>query len=112
MKFYKTLTSLFLVYFLLVSCKKAGADSVAVILPANLSLAANVSVDGTGIVVFTATATNAVSYAFEFGNGQVRTVPSGVTTYQYTNAGNNNYTVTVTATGPTGLYFRKITYPG
>ena len=107
MKFYKTLTSLFLVYFLLVSCKKAGADSVTVALPANLSIAANVSVDGTGIVIFTATATNAVSYAFEFGNGQVRTVPSGVTTFQYTNTGNNTYTVTVTATGSTGATISK-----
>jgi beta-glucanase (GH16 family) len=107
MKFYKTLASLFFVYFLFVSCKKAGADSVAELLPTNLSLAANVSVDGSGTVVFTATATNAVSYAFEFGNGQVRTVASGVTTYQYTTTGNNTYTVTVTATGSSGAAITK-----
>jgi beta-glucanase (GH16 family) len=107
MKFYKILTSLFFVYFLFIGCKKAGADSVAELLPTNLSISANVSVDGTGTVVFTATATNAVSYAFEFGNGQVRTVPSGVTTYQYTTIGNNTYTVTVTATGSSGAIITK-----
>lgn len=107
MKFYKILSSLFLVYFLFVSCKKAGADSVVELVPTNLSLAANVSVDGSGTVVFTATATNAVSYAFEFGNGQVRTVASGVTTYQYTTTGNNTYTVTVTATGSSGAAITK-----
>lgn len=107
MKFYKILTSLFFVYFLFVGCKKAGADSVAELLPTNLSISANVSVDGSGTVVFTATATNAVSYAFEFGNGQVRTVPSGVTTYQYITTGNNTYTVTVTATGSSGAIITK-----
>lgn len=107
MKFYKILTSLFFVYFVFVGCKKAGADSVAVLLPANLSVAANVSVDGSGTVAFTATATNAVSYAFEFGNGQVKTVPSGITTYQYTTIGTNTYTVTVTATGSSGAIITK-----
>lgn len=107
MKFYKILTSLFFVYFLFISCKKAGADSVAVLLPANLSVAANVSVDGSGTVAFTATATNAISYAFEFGNGQVKTVPSGITTYQYTTIGTNTYNVTVTATGSSGAIITK-----
>ena len=107
MKFYKILTSLFFVYFIFAGCKKAGADSVAVLLPANLSVAANVSVDGSGTVAFTATATNAVSYAFEFGNGQVKTVPSGITTYQYTTIGTNTYNVTVTATGSSGAIITK-----
>lgn len=107
MKFYKTFASFFFVYLLIIGCKKAGADSVVEILPDNLTLAANISVDGTGIVVFTATARNAVSYAFEFGNGQVRTVESGITTYQYTTTGNNSYTVTVTAKGNSGSTISK-----
>lgn len=107
MKPYKILTSLFFAYFIFLGCKKAGADSVLELVPTNLSVTANVSVDGSGTVAFTATANNAVSYAFEFGDGQVRTVPSGATTYQYTTAGNNSYKITVTATSSSGASITK-----
>lgn len=107
MKPHKIFISLFLFYFIFLGCKKAGADSALELVPTNLSLSANVSVDGSGIVNFTASATNAVSYAFEFGNGQVRTVTSGTISYQYTTVGNHTYNVTVTATSSSGASISK-----
>lgn len=93
---------------LLSSCGKAGADSgTAKVTPVNLVVTSVVSTDGSGNVAFTATAQNAVSYGFEFGNGDVKTVPSGATSYQYTLAGSNTYTVTVTASGSTGITLKK-----
>jgi beta-glucanase (GH16 family) len=78
----------------LVCCKKSGgADNNNP--PGNLSVAAVVSTDSSGNVSFTATATNAVSYDFDFGNGVFQLVPSGVVTYRYTASG--TYTVNVIA---------------
>ncbi|MBU6308059.1 MAG: beta-glucanase precursor, partial [Bacteroidetes bacterium] len=47
--------------------------------PTNLTLTAQVSSDNSGNVSFVATATNAVSYDFDFGNGIFQTVVSGTT---------------------------------
>jgi YD repeat-containing protein len=51
-------------------------------------------------VSFTATASNAVSYEFDYGNGIFETTASGVVQYKYNASG--NYTVKVTAKGSTG----------
>lgn len=91
----------------MVSCKKAGADSVKLSVPADLRITANVNVNGTGNVAFTATATNAVSYAFELGNGEIRNTTTGVLDYQYTLVGTNTYTVTVTASSSSGQTIKK-----
>ncbi|MBC7889905.1 MAG: glycoside hydrolase family 16 protein [Ferruginibacter sp.] len=108
MKYLKTSVILLCFFFILSSCKKAGADSATTKTPpANLTLTALVSTDGTGVVAFTATADNAVSYGYEFGNGDVKTVSSGTTNYQYTMAGNTTYTVTVTAVSSSGLSVKK-----
>ena len=108
MRFFKRLY--FLVFLILISstCKKAGADNGnAATAPTNLIITANVSSSGDGTVAFAAAADNAVSYVFEFGNGDIRTVASGVINYQYTSAGTNIYTVTVTATSNSGLTAKK-----
>jgi beta-glucanase (GH16 family) len=94
------------------SCKKssgsngggAGGNQTA---PTDLNVTATVSVDGSGIVAFTATATNAVTYDYEFGNGAILTVASGVTNYQYTLVGTNTYTVSVTAKSSSGGTLKK-----
>ena len=49
------------------SCKKTDAPSNPA--PSNIVISATVSTDGTGNVDFKVTATNAVTYSFEFGNG-------------------------------------------
>jgi beta-glucanase (GH16 family) len=91
--------------FVLVSCKKA--DGGAALAPANLAIKTEISTDGSGSVVFTATADGAVSFDFEYGNGEVATVPSGTVTYKYSASGSNIYPVTVTAKGSSGLTVKK-----
>lgn len=91
------------VVFIGASCKKNGNSGTDQTAPSNLQVSAVPSTNGSGTVAFTATATNAVSYDYEFGNGAILTVASGVTNYQYTLVGNNTYTVTVTAKSSSGL---------
>lgn len=76
------------------SCKKKG-NGTEDLPPSNLQVTANVSTDNSGNVQFVATATNAVSYEYGFGNGVFQTVSSGTVTYKYPASG--TYTVTVTA---------------
>lgn len=92
--------------FLLLSCgKKESAPSV--VTPTNLTLNAVVSTDNSGNVAFTASATNASTYDFDFGNGVFQTVPSGIVTYKYPAAG--TYTVNVIAKSSTGQTASKST---
>lgn len=85
--------------FLLLSCgKKETAPSA--LTPTNLTLQAVVSTDNSGNVSFTASATNASTYEFDFGNGIFQTVPTGVVTYKYPATG--TYTVNVIAKSSTG----------
>lgn len=108
MKFLKKLVILAGTFFILTSCKKAGTDSgSSSTAPSNLTVIANVSSDGSGNVSFTASASNAVSFVFEFGDAVNKTVASGVVNYQYTLLGSNTFTVTVTATSSTGLSIKK-----
>lgn len=109
MTYLKNAVALVAFFFILMSCKK-GIDSETVkIAPANLVITAIPTNDGSGKVAFTAMAENANSYAFEFGNGDIKTVPDGNTSYQYTVVGTNTYTVTVTATSSTGLTLKNAT---
>jgi beta-glucanase (GH16 family) len=87
-------TLLFLLSLVLISCGSKGKDTPTVT-PTNLTLSAIVSQDNSGNVAFTASATNAVSYDFDFGNGIFQTVSSGSVTYRYPSSG--NYTVRVVA---------------
>ncbi len=73
--------------------------------PANLTVNATVSTDNSGNVSFTASATNAVSYEYDFGNGALQTSTSGIVTYKYPATG--TYTVTVTAKSSGGQTISK-----
>lgn len=91
---------------MLLSCgKKESAPSA--VTPTNLTLNAVVSTDNSGNVAFTATATNATTYDYDFGNGVFQTVPSGIVTYKYPAAG--TYTVNVIAKSSTGQTASKST---
>ncbi|HJW18310.1 MAG TPA: family 16 glycosylhydrolase [Flavisolibacter sp.] len=89
----------------LLSCSKKSDPAPQNTAPVNLVVSANVSTDNSGNVAFTATATNAVSYEYDFGNGVFQTVPTGIVTYQYPNGG--TYTVNVTAKGSGGQTISK-----
>ena len=99
------LLSLFLIALVIVisSCgKKGSTDNKA---PTDLIVNAIVSNDSSGNVSFTAAATNAVSYFFDFGNGIFQTVASGIVTYKY--PGSGIYTVNVIAKSASGQTITK-----
>jgi hypothetical protein len=58
--------------------------------------------DGSGEVVFDATADGAITYKYVFENGSSITAPTGVYTHPFSETGINTYTVTVIAYGPGG----------
>jgi len=81
------------------SCKKSdtpAGDGA----PADLKISTVVSTDSSGNVSFTASATNAVVYLFDFGNNATDVSATGVLTYQYTASG--VYNVTVVAKSSSG----------
>ena len=86
------------------SCKKknGGVTDTA---PTNLTLSAVVSSDNSGNVNFTASATNAANYEFDFGNGIFQNVQTGIVTYKYPASG--SYLVKVTAKSAGGLSISK-----
>ena len=106
----KNSASLTILFIILISCSKGnsgtggGSTQTA---PTNLVVTATPSTDGSGNVAFTATATNAVTYIFEYGNGIIEAVPGGLITYRYNTVGNITYTVKVTAKSSLGLTLSK-----
>ncbi|MCY7420966.1 MAG: family 16 glycosylhydrolase [Chitinophagaceae bacterium] len=94
-----------IVMSVLQSCSKSSGNDSGAGAPTNLQVTAVVNPDNSGNVLFTATATNAVSYEFNFGNGSFLVVPSGVQTYKYT--ATDTYTVTVVAKSVSGQTVNK-----
>lgn len=95
-----------LIFIISSSCKKSsneGSDNK--VAPTDLTINATASTNGTGEVAFVASAINAVSYDYEFGNGVVQTKTNGTVTYQYNQTG--LYTVGVTAISSSGLTLKK-----
>lgn len=92
------------VVLMMVGCgsKNTPANSVA---PTNLTVTAVVATDNSGNVQFTATATHAVSFDFDFGNGVFQTAASGSLTYRYPASG--VYIVNVIAKSASGLTTSK-----
>jgi beta-glucanase (GH16 family) len=90
---------------LLASCGKESAPGNSNTPPTNLVLTAVVNPDNSGNVAFTATATNAVSYDYDYGNGIYKTVPAGIITYKYPASG--TYTVNVVAKSSSGQTISK-----
>jgi beta-glucanase (GH16 family) len=87
-------------FFLLLSCGKKSNPGTEAVVPSNLNVVATVSTDNSGNVSFTATATNVVSYEYDFGNGVFQTVNDGKVTYKYPASG--TYNVKVTGKSRTG----------
>jgi beta-glucanase (GH16 family) len=87
------------------SCHKGDSAATGNTPPTNLTVTATVSTDNSGNVSFTAAASNASSYEYDFGNGIFQTVPTGIVTYMYPASG--TYTVNVTAKSATGQTLSK-----
>ena len=80
------------------SCKKPDT-SAEDLPPANLTLVSEVSTDSSGSVSFTAAATNAKMYTFDYGDSKTEISITGKVTHHYSASG--VYTVTVVAKSAT-----------
>lgn len=100
----RIIISLILAGLLLGSCgkdKNSGPNP-----PTNLTVSAVVATDNSGNVSFTASAVNATSYDFGFGNGVFQTVSTGAINYRYPTSG--SYTVTVVAKNSAGSITKTV----
>jgi len=98
------------------SCNKDEYEMGELIAPSNVTLSyeivgvddENPNGDGSGLVNFTATADNAITYTYSFGDGtSPQTAASGKITKQYAITGVNSYNVTVSAVGTGGITSSK-----
>lgn len=88
------------------SCQEDDQQFGELVAPANLTIEAeivgadadNPNGDGSGEVIFTAKADNAISYAFNY-NSNTENAPSGTTSIIFATQGLNTYTVTAVAYG-------------
>lgn len=87
--------SLLSIFTIFPACKKGGNTSNTIAAPSNITVAATVKTDNSGNVDFVASATNATTYEYDYGDGTFTTVVSGIVTYKYTSSG--TYTVNVIA---------------
>lgn len=96
------------------SCQENDYSFGEIITPSNIQITAeivgldanNPNGDGSGVVNFTATADNAVSYKYVF-NGVETVSLSGKNTISFSKVGLHNYTVTVVASGTAGVSSSK-----
>lgn len=77
------------------------------VIPSNLLVTAVVATDNSGNVQFTATANNADSYDFDFGNGIFQNSVTGKLTYKYLSSG--TYQVNVIAKNSSGQVTKSLT---
>jgi hypothetical protein len=93
------------------SCKKPTYTFGEIKTPTGVALTttiagvspANPNGAGTGLVAITTTASNAINYRIDFGDGNTQMVPSGTINYKYSTPGTFTYTVVVTAVGTGGV---------
>lgn len=96
---------------LMVNCQEDNFSFGSLDAPSNLQITVDIvgktadapNGDGSGKVKFTATADNAISYKYVYGDGITQNSPGGVTEHAFTTVGVNTYTVTVIASGKGGI---------
>lgn len=108
-----TLTALL---FIVSSCTKDEYDMGELIAPTDVSItyeivgvdAENPNGDGSGMVIFTATAQNQITFNFDFGDGKDSEIAAdGKVTHQFSENGLATYDVTVYAIGTGGISSSK-----
>lgn len=110
MKNLKYLSILFLSLVVLTACEEDNYEFGPILSPSNLQVnidivGANVENpfgDGSGIVNFTATANNAISYEFIINGETIAITTSGILQQAFYNVGVNSYNGVVIATGTAG----------
>ena len=112
MKKFKYILVLISVVLFTTSCQDDDFSVGEIITPTNLQLtaeivgadAANPNGDGSGIVNFTSSADNSITYRYNFGdNTDIVVAPSGTVTHRFTQTGVQSYSVTVLASGVGGV---------
>lgn len=114
MKNFKYIIYSFMSLLLVTSCQDDDATFGEIVAPSNLQIefdiqgvdAENPNGDGSGVVNFSATADDVITYQYSF-NGAVSSAPSGLQTYSFAVLGLSTYTVTVTAFGTGGTATSK-----
>jgi len=103
---FKTTLIICLNCFLLLSCSSSNSDEPALSTkPSNLivtptivgATAQNPNGDGSGVVNFVISATNATSFSISLGNGETKDVTTGSLAYTYSASGTNSYVIYVSA---------------
>ena len=105
-----------LLAFTFVSCEEEEFKLGAIVAPSNVVISAeivgatadNPNGDGTGVVNFTATGSDVITYKFIY-DGEEKLTPSGKITYAFGKVGTHTYTVTVVAIGAGGSTSDKAT---
>lgn len=87
----------------LFACQEDEPSLDTIVVPSGLDVATVVSTDGSGIVEFTASAENAITYTYKFSDGQTVVAPDGKATRRFTLVGLNTYNYTVIAYGAGGV---------
>ncbi|MFK7832750.1 MAG: PKD domain-containing protein [Winogradskyella sp.] len=111
----KILLKVMVLFLVVFSCQDDDITFGEITAPSNIQVevdivgadADNPNGDGSGVVNFTASADNAISYQFVF-NGSVSSAPAGMRTYSFSNLGLNTYSLTVVAFGTGGASSSKI----
>lgn len=92
------------------SCEQEDYSFGEILPPSNLAVEVDIQGsdtdpegDGSGLVSFTADASNAITYKFVFSDGTEQLAPSGTTQKRFTQVGVNTYEVTVVASGRGGV---------
>ena len=93
------------------SCQEDDTEFGDITTPSNLVVSSEIqgqsvsdpNGNGTGIVVFNASADNALNYSFDFGDGRTGTSFNGMLEHRFVQLGVNSYNVTITATGTAGV---------
>jgi hypothetical protein len=88
-------------FVILLSCSEEKTPEF--VTPSNLVVTSDISNDGSGKITFGATASNASSFTFAFGDGTAQESSTGKVVKIYEMGGQNTYSVTVTANGAGGL---------
>lgn len=109
-KIIKNIAAIFLL-LLMVNCQEDDASFGSLNKPTNLDVVIEIvgqspefpNGDGSGVVKFTATAENAISYKYNFSDGTSENQPDGSTDKRFTKTGINTYTVTIIASGKGGV---------
>jgi len=101
---------------IIISCQKDNHELGALIAPTNVAFtfeivgadAENPNGDGSGLVNFAATANNAITFSYNFGDGKdIQVAPDGTTSHLFSITGVNLYNVTVSAVGTGGIISTK-----